>query len=163
MKISKLLGTFIGLAFLVSGAAYGAIIKVPYDYATIQAAIDAAVDADTILVSFGTYNETISFYGKKIFVRSTQGPARTIIEGDWIQFRGGETQASILEGFTINGTDIFDSSPIIINCKLIDTGLHVSGGHGSIDSASPTFIDCKIREGNAYIGGGFDIREVSST
>ncbi len=51
MKIPKMLSIFIGLAFLVSGAAYGAIIHVPGDYATIQAAIDAAVDGDTVLVA----------------------------------------------------------------------------------------------------------------
>ena len=34
-------------------------IKVPGDYTTIQAALDAAIDGDTISVSAGTYNENI--------------------------------------------------------------------------------------------------------
>ena len=41
----------------------GAEISVPGDYLTIQSAIDAAVDGETIVVSPGTYYESIEFGG----------------------------------------------------------------------------------------------------
>lgn len=44
----------------------GQIFHVPQDYTTIQSAIDAAQDSDTILVSEGTYYENIRYNGKKL-------------------------------------------------------------------------------------------------
>jgi len=68
--------------------ARGGIIAVPRDYVTIQAAINAAVNGDTVLVSPGTYFENINFRGKNIVVASdyilTSDPSsikNTIING----------------------------------------------------------------------------------
>ena len=41
---------------LCSTTAFGATIHVPGDHPTIQAAIDASADGDTVLVADGTYN-----------------------------------------------------------------------------------------------------------
>ena len=62
-------------------------LYVPADYATIQAAIDAAVDGDVIIVFPGTYSENIDCTGKNITVRSTYPEkhdevATTIIEDE---------------------------------------------------------------------------------
>ncbi len=46
------------------------ILRVPADYATIQAAIQAAVNGDTVLVAPGTYYENINYRGKGITVAS---------------------------------------------------------------------------------------------
>ena len=50
---------------------------VPAQHATIQAAIDASSLGDTILVSPGTYVENLSFGGRRIELRSADGPALT--------------------------------------------------------------------------------------
>ena len=54
---------------------------VPSVYTTIQAAIDAAINGDEVVVSDGTYSENINFSGKAITVRSVNGAASTIIDG----------------------------------------------------------------------------------
>ncbi|MGE5303950.1 MAG: hypothetical protein ACM3TN_11595, partial [Alphaproteobacteria bacterium] len=47
-----------------------ATIHVPADQPTIQAAINSAVNSDTVLVAPGTYVENINFRGKAITVIS---------------------------------------------------------------------------------------------
>src|SRR4030081_3664850 len=59
-------------------------IHVPRDQPTIQAGINAAINGDTVLVSPGTYFENINFNGKAITVKSSAGPAVTIIDGSSI-------------------------------------------------------------------------------
>src|SRR5438309_7516139 len=61
--------------------ARAATINVPAGQPTIQAAINAASNGDTILVAPGTYRENINFMGKAITVTSSGGPAVTTING----------------------------------------------------------------------------------
>jgi len=60
---------FFMLLSIVS-ATYSTTIKVPEDYSTIQLAINAAQDGDTVLVARGTYAENINFRGKGIVLTS---------------------------------------------------------------------------------------------
>ena len=48
-------------------------------YPTIQSAINAATNGDTVLVQPGTYQETIDFLGKEITVESSGGASVTTI------------------------------------------------------------------------------------
>ena len=61
--------------------AHAATLKVPSQYPTIQDAIDASVNGDTVLVEPGTYVENIDFKGKAILVQSSGGPGGTVIDG----------------------------------------------------------------------------------
>jgi hypothetical protein len=92
---------------------------VPGEYPTIQAAIDACVDGDTVLISEGTYLENIRYKGKAITVASlylvdgdTIHIANTIIDasqpsdpdsGSVVYFINGEDTTSVLCGLTIRG------------------------------------------------------------
>ena len=79
-------------------------------YPTIQSAIDAAGDGDTITVMPHIYCENIHFDGKRIVLQSTnpQDPAivaATVIDGTRsgavVTFDGSETSETVLTGFTI--------------------------------------------------------------
>jgi hypothetical protein len=103
---------------LAAGRATGGIITVPDDYSSIQAAIDAGQDGDTIIVQPGTYEENIVFGGRDVVLRSIDPNdpeivAATIIKpvptprsatgGTAVTFANGETPAAVLAGFTITG------------------------------------------------------------
>ncbi|MCH7475855.1 MAG: hypothetical protein IIA27_14450, partial [Gemmatimonadetes bacterium] len=82
-------------------------------FCTIQQGVDTAEDGDTVLVQPGTYtgdgNRDISLFGKKIWLRSSEGPSWTTLdlEGSPSSIhRGfflihGETQETVIEGLTI--------------------------------------------------------------
>ena len=106
----------------------GRVLRVPAKYRTIQGAMRAARDGDTVVVAPGLYKENLDFQGKRITVRS-QDPesagivGSTIIEGDGaaptVQFLRGEPRDAVLRGFTIRngsgrgGIHIVSSSPTI--------------------------------------------------
>jgi hypothetical protein len=106
-------------------------IKVPADQPTIQAAINAANSGDTVLVSPGTYYENINFNGKAITVTSSDGAAKTIIDGratpavGTVNFTSGELRASIISNFTIQNGGIA-------------TGTSQGSGGVYIKNAAPT-------------------------
>jgi hypothetical protein len=137
--------------------------------ASIQAAINAAVNGNTVLVAMGTYAERIDFLGKGIAVRAAG--AATIDGGGTgavVTFASGEGATSILEGFTITGGDsappvagsgirVQSASPTIRACVLTGnrSGLSTGSGGGMwINSGSPLIDGCTITENRGYDGGG---------
>ncbi|MBW8042403.1 MAG: hypothetical protein FVQ85_20740 [Planctomycetes bacterium] len=132
----------------------GSELFVPSEYGTIQAAIDAAVYGDTVIVADGIYtgdgNRDIDFLGKVITVKSENGAANCIIDCQGSEsephrgfiFRNGEGSNSILTGLTImNG--------------YAPRG----GGIYCIGYSSPTINQCTIRGNTAYLGGGICTEE----
>lgn len=162
----------IPLILLFSTLCHGGTIEVPTNYPTIQQAIDAAQPQDLILVCPGTYVENIDFLGKAITVKGIHGPGVTLIDGNQmsgvVMFQSGETQSTVLEGFTItNGKYSFfpnesgggiaclnGSSPIIRN-NIIEANTHKSLGGGiTCMGSSPVISGNRIRTNDGGIGGG---------
>lgn len=106
---------------------------------TIQDAIDAVTDGDTIIVSPGTYSEKIFFNGKNIVLtgtapENTSTVANTIIDGSdsgsVVTFSGTESVACLIEGFKIrNGTGTLND-----NGSLCGGGIYGNGTYATIQN-----------------------------
>jgi hypothetical protein len=136
---------------------------------TLQAAINASNNGDTVIAADGTYtgagNFNLTFGGRAITLRSSGGAAACIIDLQastsafrrGFIFSSGETGASILQGFTIrNGVEsrggaIYceNSSPLIRDCILQQNTAWTQidddgGGAVYILRSQPTFINCEF-------------------
>ena len=140
------------------------ILDVPSRYATIQAAINAAVNGDTVLVADGTYsgpgNRDIDFLGKNITVASQHGAASSTIDcGGTASSDGsgnhrgfyihrGEQQA-VVKGFTIkNGYEFYQNN---IASSNIGAGIYIEESSASIQQC---IITANKSDG---VGGGTGI------
>ncbi|HXM54372.1 MAG TPA: choice-of-anchor D domain-containing protein [Candidatus Dormibacteraeota bacterium] len=137
-------------------------LNVPGDFATIQAAIDAAAPGDTVLVAPGIYPERIDFKGKAITVTSSGGAGVTTIDGGAqgrvVNFSNGEGRSSVLRGFTIQngrltegdagaGIQILSASPTIAN-NVITGNSACSDGGGIYESFGSPLIQGNLITNN---------------
>jgi len=144
-------------------AAFALIINVPSQYSTIQSAINASSDHDTILVQPGTYTENINFRGKNIvltsrfyqnndysFIHSTiinGGNPVYPDTGSCVIICSNEDSTAVLQGFTITGGT---------GTKWMDehgAGLYREGGGILIQYSSPIIQHNIIRDNQTVTGG----------
>jgi len=137
--IFALLFTILGLAAITR--------LVPSEYTTIQAAIDACNNGDTVLVAPDTYTENIDFLGKAITVTSnytTDHNPLTILStvingtgtGSVVTFTSSEDTTSVLSGFSIRGGNFNlgggisarNASPKLTNLCVYNNSGSFSGG-----------------------------------
>ncbi len=129
-----------------SGPAHATLRRVPEMYPSIQSAIYAAEEGDSVLIAPGTYrgpeNRNIELAGKDIVVTSSAGPEQTIIDcenaGRGFRVHQWESPAARIEKLTIVNGNAFD----------------LEGGGILCDIASPTISDCRILSSSARFGGG---------
>jgi len=142
--------------------AAGAVVNVPADAPTIQAGIDAAAAGGAVVVAPGVYRENLDFHGRRIEVRSAQGPAATVIDGGRaapvVTFNEFETRATSLRGFTIRngspgGLEIRNSSPTITG-NVVTANTAYEGAGFNIAGSSALIQDNVVRGNTADVGGG---------
>ena len=131
------------LALLLSVAlpilSFCAVLNVPADQPTIQSAIDAAYDADTVLVAPGTYFENLDFKGKTICLTSSNGAHETHLmpatpDSLHIVLVSGEGPGTEISGFTISGSSAegalyFEGDA---NARIHDNIFHSFAGGSSV-------------------------------
>ncbi len=132
-----------------SSAAHAVVINVPADQPTITQAVFNAGAGDEIVVAPGTYNESnIDLTGKDIVLRSSAGPASTIINagggGRIFVIDIGTPDTLRVEGFTLTG------------------GSAAGGGAVFIGGCSPTFRNCVFTGNTTSASGGAAIISVGS-
>ncbi len=143
------------LALVGSQPARAITRNVPSQYATIQAAINAASNGDTVLVADGTYtgpsDVDLDFKGKAITVTSVNGAGSTIINCNGssstphraFNFHSGETSSAIVSGFTIEN-----------GYAPIDASNNYNGGAITITNGSPIIANCVFTSNTATSNGG---------
>ena len=146
---------FLPAAVAIGAPRSGAAIVVNWDgtgdYLTIQEALDASTNGDSIVVypsdgsPNGAYVENIIFPIWPVTLTSTDPldpavVAATIIDGDdygiVVTFGSHTTLSSVMDGFTIQN------------------GFGIEGGGIYCDYGSPTIRHCTITSNNASYGGG---------
>ncbi len=156
-------------AMSVAVACAGATLHVPADFPTIQQALDAASDGDTVLVAPGRYIVTapLDFNRlhdpagpavKNLVVRSAAGAILTTIEmslsadrperASVVIFEHGESASSLLAGFTLTGgRGTTYAGPG-------DTPKNGGGGVLCVNGSSPALAECIVTRNSADYGGG---------
>jgi parallel beta-helix repeat protein len=149
------------------------------DFPTIQAAIDAAQDGDTIELLDGVYtgdgNRRINLHGRDIALRSaSRDPEACIIdceadlsdEHGGFMFISGESRSCTLEAVTLRnavteygnsrhgsgGLYISGSCPTIRNCRITNCYTWQGGALSCYEDASPYIEACVFYENRAQIG-----------
>jgi len=145
-------------------------LLVPGQYATIQAAIDAASSQDSVLVAPGRYLENINFKGKRIRVVSREGPEATVIDGDRkdsvVTFVSEETPDTLLSGFTLTrgeadyGGAVFcagDARPTIAGNIITRNRARNQGGGLYVTRSAPLVQANDIHHNQSPWGGGIAV------
>lgn len=139
MKIGKGLFLFAGCLAaiaLCSGALKAEMIEVPGDYATIQAAVDAAVDGDVIKVGPGTYAEQIVISGKNFI--QLKGDQAVIVPPPGMEgviVKAVNCDELHISGFTVDGELGVNVTPGAINqggdfdTRFVGVRFQNSSGH----------------------------------
>jgi predicted outer membrane repeat protein len=162
---------------LVTGSAPAAVHLVPEEYATIQAAVDASKNFDTVIVASGTYsgsgNRNITFTGKSITVRSIDPEDPNVVNSTVIDCEGkgrgfvfytAESADATVAGLTVTNGYAFlggaiycynNSSPSINNCVLTGNSAVLGGAIACASTNGPPEIaNCIITANSALVGGG---------
>lgn len=173
IHLLKLNVYFLALLIFPSSSRAATLI-VPTQHPTIQGALNAALNGDTILVQPGTYTGvSLRFNGKAIHLKSANGPAATTIRGNLTSsvfaIAQGETRTTIIEGFTITGGSRVNGGGMILSGTSPTvrgniftgnraTGVGGGGGGGAIQvvnaPANPLIINNTFTNNEAKLDGG---------
>ncbi len=149
---------------------------------TIQAAVDSAATADTVLVGPGTYVESVAILNKGLTVHSVGGREHTTVQGNpALRLSGSAGRACAVSGFTFmapSGTGVvtgsqprptFDWCAFTAcandgaevqtdrSCTFVHCSVTGNGGAGLLGSSIPftriVALDCEIRGNNVGVIG----------
>lgn len=157
-----------------TGADKNAGTSLTSPFATLQHAITAANEGDTVFVLSGTYkgkaNRNLDFAGTNLTlaaVNSDGTPGSVTLDaqisGRGFLFQSHETAASVINGFKIINGNIPDdaggavyivaSSPTFTDCTFDSNNAFLAGAVFVYNYADPTFTNCVFSNNTGRIGG----------
>ena len=177
----------LSVPFAPIGIALAQELCVPDDYPTIQAAIDAADDGDTINVLEGDYLEKLQIEDKDLTISGPDGAAVTTIDGSTTFSTNLSATIAIVDcvvsltGFTITGSTgttvveagiiestgggvfVFEGGLTLTDCTLIDNECDSGGGAVNGREADITIENCEFSENSGLWGGAIYVADSSLT
>jgi hypothetical protein len=166
---------------VAAGAGDAAVLNVPANFPTIQAAINAAVDGDEVVVANGTYNTDVDILGKSITLRSASNlpvfcvinctaatgvtimgaGEHSVVRGFWIRngLRGVEVNSSasasiencVITNHSIGGLFLNGETVTVRGCQVRNNSNSNAGAGMLITSGEVTLRNCEITD-NAVTG-----------
>ena len=142
------------------------------NYSTIQSAVNAASNGDTIKVKPGTYDEGVDTKGKNLTIKANGTSANTTIDATGETFSVSVESGTVtLQGFTFtggaSGLEVRGATVTASDIVVEDvTGEAPGGGFLFAGGATVTIDDCSVDgvdvQNNQY-GGGFFIEASTAT
>lgn len=163
-----LAGSLLPLALLsisAAASAQGAVWVVDDDggpgvaFTSIQSAVDAAANGDTVLVKDGTYDEQVRVFSKELAIVAEQGATVLVLRGIRVQglppsggllLRGLEVPGSPTQPFADALVVSSSQGPVWVeDCTLRGSHVFSSAAAGAflVDASSVTFLRCTLRGG----------------
>jgi predicted outer membrane repeat protein len=128
-------------------------------FASIQAAVEAAINGEIIEIAPGTYHEHVDLKGKSITLRSRSGdPNDTIIDGRFIDTSDGGTAFGSLDGMVVLCNSNEDPNTVIDGLTISNgNGRYINstsrqGGGMYVNGASPTVQNCRFNDNSVGFG-----------
>ena len=134
------------------------ILFVPEDFPTIDDAVEAARDGDTIMIAAGDYLPGSEFYSIEdtavsiIGETNADGSPAVILNGA-LGFNGQGTTPVFVENIMMGSLGLYDCTAEVTNCQMVDGFDNFAGV--LINQAQGTLRNCRIADGNsAFLPGG---------
>lgn len=150
-------------------------LAVPSEFGTIQAAIDAAIDGDTIDIGAGIYtgegNIRLDLHGKALQLIGRRSQGQVVIDGGGtgplLNIHTGEPDDVLFQGIEFRNSGdgqpaislLYPCAPSFKHCRIADN----SDGAVRMDALSnATFDECEIAGNTATQGGGLWVDNTST-
>ncbi len=161
-------------AAMLAGGVSADTLQVPDAYPTIQAAIDAAVDGDVVLIAPGTYAEAFDVQGKSIELRGDGVAAEVILSspdgGMMLFLDGGDAVTTRFTDLTFTGgvhetlIGIEFASPVFERCIFRDNLMRAAyERHSCASTAGGTYRDCLFLDNVSPNGGAIYLHWSNAT
>ena len=146
------------------------ILYVPEDFSTIDDAVDAARDGDTIMIAAGIYgapgiieDAAVSLIGEK----NRDGSPAVIIDGVLGLVRQGTKQVTV-ENLEVTTMVLYDSTASVINCNIQFgndqfAGVILGNFNGSLQGCRIADCSSGFLPGGVYVSDQIDNPEIPAT